>query len=96
MMVRAASDNAETLLTTPQKMADELRTTTDGLAKLHVLIVSSDDGLAMGTDALAAAIREKGGKVEVRHLTTDHSYSDSRLALQAAVITWLEALPGAK
>ena len=105
MLVKAASENAETLVTTPDKMADELTagaktfalmTTGDGLAKLPVLIVSSDDGLAKGTDALAAAIRAQGGKVEMQHFATDHSYSDSRLALQAAVITWLEALPGAK
>lgn len=104
MLVKAASENAETLVTTPEKMADELtagakafalRTTADGLAKLPVLVVSSDDGLAKGTDALAAAIRALGGKVETQHFATDHSYSDSRLALQAAVITWLEALPGA-
>ncbi len=60
-----------------------------------MLVVSSDDGLTKGTDAQPPAIRALGGKVETQHFATDHSYSDSRLALQAAVITWLEARPGA-
>ncbi len=105
MLVKAASENAETLATTPEKMADELTTgakafalkdTAAGLAKLPVLVLSSDDGLAPKTDALAASIKALGGKVETHHFTTDHSYSDARLALQAAVIAWLGSLPGAK
>lgn len=105
MLVKASSENAETLVTTPEKMADELtagaktfalKTSADGLSKLPVLMLSSDDGLTKGTDALAASIRSMGGKVETQHFATDHSYSDARLGLQAAVITWLEALPGAK
>ena len=105
MLVQASSENAETLVTTPEKMADELvagakafalKNSAEGLAKLPVLVVSSDDGLAKGTDALADAIRDLGGKVETQHFATDHSYSDARLGLQAAVITWLGTLPGAK
>ena len=103
--IGAASGNAETLVTTPEKMADELaavvktlplKLTADGLAKLPVLILSSDDGLAAGTDALAAAIRQAGGKVETAHEATDHSWSDRRIRLAGLVIDWLKALPGAK
>lgn len=103
--IRSASGNAETLVTTPEKMADEmvsvvknlpLKPTAPGLARIPVLILSSDDGLASGTDALAVAIREAGGKVETAHEATDHSWSDSRIRLAGLVVDWLEALPGAK
>ena len=102
--VKAASENAETLVTTPEAMADELagavatmtlKETAPGLAKVPVLVLSSDDGLAPGTDALAAAIRAEGGKVQMAHEATDHSWSDRRLTLAGLVIDWLKALPGA-
>ncbi|MEQ1782645.1 MAG: alpha/beta fold hydrolase, partial [Hyphomonadaceae bacterium] len=79
-VVQAASENAETLVTTPEKMADELAgavsklpllATAAGLSKMPVLVLSSDDGLAPGTDALAAAIVAAGGKVVTAHETTD-------------------------
>ena len=101
--VKAAAENTETLVTTPEAMADELagavatmilKETALGLAKVPVLILSSDDGLAPGTDALAAAIRAEGGKVQMAHQTTDHSWSDRRLTLAGLVIDWLKALPG--
>ena len=103
--IQAASGNAETLITTPEKMADELASvvknlplapTAAGLARIPMLILSSDDGLAPGTDALAASIREAGGKVQTAHETTDHSWSDRRIRLAGLIIDWLEALPGAK
>lgn len=104
--VSASAGNAETLVTTPEKMADELATpavtamtlssAAAGLAKLPALILSSDDGLAPATDALAVAIQQAGGKVTKFHESTDHSWSDRRLRLASLVIGWLEALPGAK
>lgn len=103
--IQAASGNAETLVTTPENMADELASvvknlplapTATGLARIPVLILSSEDGLAAGTDALAASIRKAGGKVQTAHEATDHSWSDKRIRLAGLVIDWLEALPGAK
>jgi pimeloyl-ACP methyl ester carboxylesterase len=102
--VKAASENAETLVTTPETMADELagavatmtlKETAPGLAKVPMLVLSSDDGLAPGTDALAAEIRAAGGKVQMAHEATDHSWSDRRLTLAGLVVNWLKALPGA-
>jgi broad specificity polyphosphatase/5'/3'-nucleotidase SurE len=61
-----------------------------------VLVLSSDDGLAPGTDALASAIRAAGGKVTMHHEATDHSWSDRRLTLAAEVINWLNTLPGGR
>jgi len=80
---------------TAQSMADEMATLTpetgfaaaaSGLAKKPLLVVSSDDGLA-------ADLRKRGdGRVSVHHEATDHSWSGKRIALEAAVIGWLQAL----
>lgn len=101
-VVKAAADNAETLVTTPEKMADELiaqsnqfalAQTAPGLAKIPLLVLTADDGLAPSANSLVAAIRAQGGtRVQTKHFSTDHSWSDARLALASSVIEWLEGL----
>lgn len=88
--------------TSPEIMADELIAKADAfdwlkaapaLAATNLFILSSDDGLAPGTDALAKAIRDGGGaKVKTLHVATDHSWSDARVRLQAEVLGWLAAI----
>jgi len=88
--------------TSPEIMADELIAKGDAfdwlkaapaLATTNLFILSSDDGLAPGTDALAKAIQDGGGtKVKTLHVATDHSWSDARIRLQAEVLWWLETL----
>ncbi|WP_428629679.1 alpha/beta hydrolase family protein [Sphingopyxis sp.] len=88
--------------TSPEIMADELIANAaafdfmkdaPSLAATNLLILSSDDGLAPGTDALAEAIRKGGGtKVKTLHVATDHSWSDARVRLQAEVLGWLGTL----
>jgi pimeloyl-ACP methyl ester carboxylesterase len=88
--------------TSPETMADELlanaaafdlMTAAPTLGATDLLILSSDDGLAPGTDALAEAIRKGGGtKVKTLHVATDHSWSNARVRLQAEVLGWLEKL----
>ena len=64
------------------------------LAPRPVLITTSDDGLAASEGALADALRKAGdANVNLVHMATDHGYSDHRIALETAVIEWLEALP---
>lgn len=105
--VRRAAENAETLAdTSPERMVDELVANqaafdflpaAPGLARKPLLVLSSDDGLAPGTDALAAAVRAAGGKqVTTVHVATDHSWSDRRIELQAQVLRWLATLEGPK
>jgi uncharacterized protein len=104
-VVKAAASNAETLVTSPEKMADELiahadefaiARTAPGLARLPVLMLTAEDGLARSADALVASIRtHAGARVQTQHFVTDHSWSDSRLALQDSIISWLQALPAA-
>ena len=58
-----------------------------------LLVISSDDGLAPSTDMLIQAVRKQGSThVADQHFATDHSYSDQRIALQIAVLNWLETL----
>lgn len=57
-----------------------------------VLLISSDDGFAPGSDALAGAIEERGGALLRRtHIADDHSYSNSRMLLQEILLDWLGA-----
>lgn len=66
----------------------------DALKSRPALIVTSDDGLAPANAAFAAALQAAGNKqVTALHLPTDHSYSDQRRALSAAVLQWLAAMP---
>ena len=97
------ADNMESLQgVTPETMTDEiarnaaafrLADTAKGLARTPLLVLSSDDGLAPGTDNLIALTRAAGnGRVTAVHADTDHGWSDRRVGLQSAVIRWLEAL----
>jgi pimeloyl-ACP methyl ester carboxylesterase len=92
------SAGMHTLNATPESLADDIaahgkawdfKANAPGLALHPLLVVSSDDGLAPGTDALAIAVGKGVTKV---HLATDHSYSDQRIALQSAVVDWLATL----
>ncbi len=63
------------------------------LASRPILVVTSDDGLAPAGGALVDALRKAGDKdVTAVHMTTDHSYSDHRIGLEAAVLKWLDSL----
>jgi uncharacterized protein len=100
------ADDMETLAdVTAQSMADELRLHSKefllegaaaGLAQIPVLALTANDHLASHTDALVGAIKARGGtKVTAIHMDTDHAWSDHRIALESAVITWLAGLtPG--
>ena len=66
------------------------------LASHPLLIVTSDDGLGPGDEALAKSVEAlPGARVSRAHFATDHGYDDQRIALETAVIGWLETLPGA-
>jgi pimeloyl-ACP methyl ester carboxylesterase len=96
------AENMESLATTAQAMADEVKQLQPhfdwtpgaaGLARRPLLILSSDDGLAPGTDALAAAVRRvKGAQVTTVHVATDHGWSDRRIRLETEVIRWIATL----
>ena len=65
-----------------------------GLARVPMLVLTSDDGLAAHSDSLVAAVRRLGNtRVATVHAATDHSWSDRRVGLTSAVIRWLDGLP---
>jgi uncharacterized protein len=97
------SENMESLAgVTAESMADELiggapkwhvADATAGLARIPLLVITSNDGLAPQGDALVKAVRAEGNaSVTAVHYPTDHSYSDKRIALEGAVLGWLERL----
>jgi pimeloyl-ACP methyl ester carboxylesterase len=68
-----------------------------GLARTTMLVLTSDDGLAPLSDSLVADLRRRGNdRVTTMHRATDHSWSDSRIALESAVIRWLDRLSSAR
>jgi pimeloyl-ACP methyl ester carboxylesterase len=103
MVVKSMETEMESLAgTSPEKMADEIigfsprlsfnAAVAKGLSKKPLLVITSDDGLAAMDDKLAAAVKADGGPVTSLHIATDHSYSGKRIALEAAVIQWLQGL----
>ena len=97
-------DNMESLAGgTAETFADDLRNGAEarnwsravsGLARLPLLVLTSDDGLAPASDSLVATLRRAGDdRVTVVHEATDHSWSDRRIALESAVLRWLQQLP---
>lgn len=88
--------------TTPEQMANELaagpaRWTFDAvapqLAKMPMLVLTSDDGFAVFGDGLVAKLKSEGNaRVTTAHRATDHSWSDSRIALAGALLEWLQTL----
>jgi pimeloyl-ACP methyl ester carboxylesterase len=87
---------------TPESLAEEVITNAAAwnvpnlapkLTSRPVLVITSDDGLAPSNDAFVAALHKAGATdISTVHLTTDHSYSDQRIALEKAVLEALEYL----
>lgn len=97
------AENDETLSgTSPAAMAHELIAhgthwsfppLGGDLTSMKLLVLTSDDGNAPNDMALVAAIRKLGGQqVSQVHTSTDHSWSDHRIALEALVVNWLMSL----
>lgn len=64
-----------------------------GLATRPVFLITSDDGYELSAESFAKALRAAGSKqVHEAHLTTDHSYSDKRIALTQVVLDDLDIL----
>ena len=98
------ADNMESLVgTTPAGLADEILANgirwdftgfTTGLSRHPLLVVTSNDGLAPAGLAIANNVGAAGRAPATQlHLATDHSYSGQRIALELAVINWLDGLP---
>jgi uncharacterized protein len=94
-METLAGVTAQSMTADVEAHASELSllATAAGLAHHPLLVLSSDDGLAPGTDALVAQVRHAGNvNVTTIHAHTDHGWSDHRIALQSAILDWLHRL----
>lgn len=102
-VVALAAGNMESLTgVTAEQMADELiangaRWSFDaaapGLARVPLLVLTSNDGLGPQAERLADLVRAGGNeRVTLVHVATDHGWSDRRIALQDTIIRWLQSL----
>lgn len=92
--------NVIPLATTPEALMDEMVANAakwdfvdfaPALKSRPALILTADDGLTPDNQRLAAALKAAGDTdVTEEHMATDHSYSDKRIALESAVVRWLE------
>jgi uncharacterized protein len=60
------------------------------IAPRPVLVLSANDGLRASNEDLVAALRHAGSPVTYQHFDTDHGFSDHRIALQTAILNWLD------
>lgn len=65
------------------------------LAKQPLLIVTAHDGGQGPALKLGEQVKALGAEPTLVDFDTDHPFSDQRIALEAAVLRWLENLPGA-
>lgn len=62
-----------------------------------IVVLEADDRNTSDNQALAEALRKAGNiKVTEQHMHTDHPFSDHRIAMQAAIVNWLEAITKAR
>lgn len=59
-----------------------------------VLVVEPNDRNREDNHAMVEALRKAGNQQVVeKYIETDHSFSDHRIALQVAILEWLQSLP---
>ena len=63
------------------------------LKERPVLVLEADDRNTSDNQSLAEALRKAGNtKVTEQHMHTDHPFSDHRIAMQATIVNWLDAI----
>jgi pimeloyl-ACP methyl ester carboxylesterase len=93
-VIPLAGTTPEALVAEIQAGPDALRFTsmTDALKSRPVLLITADDGSPKTSHQLAEQLKAAGDKdVGEIHMTTDHPFSDHRIALESAVVQWLDA-----
>lgn len=99
---RIAAQNSESLAgVTPESMGQDMgrlgpytfAAAAPGLTKTPLLVLTSNDGLAADAQALVMDVKQRGGRVKVVHVATDHGWNTARIRLQTEVIGWLATLP---
>ncbi|MGA7930885.1 MAG: alpha/beta hydrolase [Candidatus Sulfotelmatobacter sp.] len=87
---------------TPESLADEMQALSrkfrfenvaSDLTQIPLLVLTADDGFAPDSDALVHAIRDHSAQaITAVHVSTDHNWSDHRIALESIIINWLHGL----
>jgi len=63
------------------------------LKERPILVLEADDRNTADNQALVEALRKAGNsEVTEQHMHTDHPFSDHRIAMQAAIENWLDAI----
>jgi pimeloyl-ACP methyl ester carboxylesterase len=63
------------------------------LKERPIFVLEADDRNTSDNQTLAEALRKAGNtKVTEQHMHTDHPFSDHRVAMQAAIVNWLDAI----
>ena len=91
-VIPLAGTNADTLMQEAAANASQwdFVTYAPALKSRPVLIITANDGLTPDNVRLGKALRAAGDKdVNEIHMETDHPYSDHRIALESAIVTWL-------
>jgi pimeloyl-ACP methyl ester carboxylesterase len=97
------NDNASRLVgTTAQQLVDEVDSDRAKwnymncvplLQERPILVLEADDRNTSDNQALVEALRKSGNtKVTEQHMRTDHPFSDHRIAMQVAIVNWLDAI----
>jgi pimeloyl-ACP methyl ester carboxylesterase len=60
------------------------------IAPRPMLVLSANDGLRASNEALTAALKQAGSPVTYLHMDTDHGFTDHRIALESAVLGWVD------
>jgi uncharacterized protein len=89
--------------TTPERMIAEVMAHSsewnylgyaEALKSRPALILESNDRNTANNKAMAEALGKTGNtRVVEKYMETDHSFSDHRIALQIAILDWLQSLP---
>jgi ribonuclease BN (tRNA processing enzyme)/pimeloyl-ACP methyl ester carboxylesterase len=97
------NDNASRLVgTTAQQLVQEVDSDPAKWNNLNcvpllkdrpIFVLEADDRNTSDNQALAEALRKAGNmKVTEQHMHTDHPFSDHRIAMQAAIVNWLDGI----
>ena len=60
------------------------------IAPRPVFVLSANDGLRASNEKLRASLTKAGSPVAYTHMDTDHGFSDHRIALETAILEWLD------
>lgn len=92
--------------TTPQGLLDEAKANMAHwdyvdwaplLKSRPVLVIESHDGTVADNKVFAERLRKAGtAQLTETYFETDHAYADHRIALQTAILNWLQSLPPTK